>query len=139
LAKLAPYNLAYTDEIELNRSDDYCYKVIAYANDTTHLYSESNIDCISTKPRLFAPNVFTVNQDGLNETFRLGGYFIETFYIEIYNRLGERIFESNDITNSWDGTFNNIPCASDVYVYIAKATGYNGDKIEIKGNVTLLR
>jgi len=139
MAKVLPEILRYIDEMAIKNQTEFCYKIIAYPNDTSNLYSESNIDCISTKPRLFAPNVFTVNQDGLNETFRLGGYFIETFYIEIYNRLGERIFESDDITNSWDGTFNNKPCASDVYVYIAKATGYNGDKIEIKGNVTLLR
>jgi gliding motility-associated-like protein len=139
LYKSGPSDLTYVHDIPFVSHKDYCYKVIAYPNDSAHLLSESNVACVSTAPRLYAPNVFTVNHDGINETFRLGGVFIQTYHIEIYNRWGDRIFESNDLEHSWDGNYNNKPCASDAYFYIAKATGFQGQRIELKGSVTLLR
>ncbi len=118
---------------------EYCYKIIGYQKDSNHIFSESNIVCLPTAPRLFAPNVFTINHDNLNEKFDLGGVFIDVFHLDIYNRYGAKVFTSDDINNSWDGTSNGKECAADVYVYIAEASGPSGQRIEVKGNVTLLR
>jgi len=118
---------------------NYCYKVIANPNDINNIYSESNIACISTAPRLYVPNVFTVNGDGLNETFNISGIFILEYSLQVYNRYGEMIFESIDITNRWDGKHNQQDCSADVYFYTVRATGPKGQSIELKGNVTLLR
>ncbi|MES2689873.1 MAG: PKD domain-containing protein [Bacteroidota bacterium] len=117
---------------------DYCYKVTAHENGS-EVTSESNIACIDTKPRLYAPNVFTINNDGLNDKFELGGVFLDTYNIKIFNRWGQQVFESNDIHTSWDGTVDGKPAPSDVYVYIAEGTGRKNQRISIKGNVTILR
>jgi gliding motility-associated-like protein len=122
-----------------NQQFQYCYKVVAYQKDSSEIFSESNTICLETSPRLFAPNVFTINGDNLNEQFVLGGVFIDIFHIDIYNRYGERVFTSDDMKNSWDGTVNGRPCAPDVYVYLAEGTGRRGQRITLKGNVTLLR
>jgi hypothetical protein len=50
---------------------DYCYKVTGYEKNNESVFSESNIACIETKPRLYAPNVFTINNDGLNDLIGL--------------------------------------------------------------------
>ncbi len=118
---------------------EYCYRVTAYQVDSQSIFSESNIACISTAPRLFAPDVFTINGDNLNDVFQLGGVFLDTYHISIYNRWGELMFESDSIHNSWDGTYKGTPCTPDVYVFLAEATGRKGQRITIKGNVTLLR
>lgn len=118
---------------------DYCYRIIAYQQGNEQIWSESNYDCISTAPRLFAPTAFTVTGDNLNETFDLKGVFLDQFNLKIYNRWGELMFETNDINKNWDGTFKGEPCKSDVYVYQAEGIGRKGQRISIKGNVTLLR
>lgn len=118
---------------------DYCYKVTAYEKNNEGVFSESNIACIETKPRLYAPNVFTINDDGLNEKFVLGGVFLDQYHLVIFNRWGVKVFESFDIHDSWDGTFEGKPCPADVYVYLAEGVGRKNQRIELKGNVTLLR
>ncbi len=118
---------------------DYCYKVTGFKKGNDGVYSESNVACIETKPRLYAPNAFTLNGDGINEKFVLGGVFLDEYHLLIYDRWGKLVFESNSINNSWDGTFEGKPCAADVYVYIAEGKGRKSQQISIKGNVTLLR
>ncbi|TAE90443.1 MAG: PKD domain-containing protein, partial [Bacteroidetes bacterium] len=118
---------------------DYCYKVTAFERDGNLQTSESNIACIETKPRLYAPNVFTINDDGLNDKFVLGGVFLESYHIIIYDRWGKAVFESFDIHDSWDGTIAGKPAPNDVYVYLAEGKGRKNQQITIKGNVTLIR
>jgi len=117
----------------------YQYKVTAYQTDSQNIFSESNTAEVFTAPRLYAPNVFTVNGDNINEVFQLGGVFLDSYHISIYNRWGELVFEGSDIHNSWDGTLNGKPCQADVYFYLAEGTGRSGQHISITGNVTLLR
>lgn len=118
---------------------DYCYRVTAYQKDSNDIFSESNEACISTKPRLYAPNVFTINGDKINDTYCLGGVFIDQYELRIYNRWGIKVFESFDLNECWDGTFEGKPCPSDVYVYYAKGIGRKKQMIELRGNITLLR
>lgn len=119
--------------------DDYCYKVTAFKNGDTGIVSESNIGCVSTEPTLFAPNVFTVNGDNLNDLFFVRGVFIETFNLKIFNRWGQLVFETNDMNKGWDGTYEGKPCKPDVFIYKAEGTGRKGQRTELAGNVTLLR
>jgi gliding motility-associated-like protein len=94
---------------------------------------------MSTKPRLFSPNAFTVNGDKINDGFLLKGVFIKQYNLRIYDRWGTLIFETNNLNQAWDGTFGDEPAPAGVYVYIANAYGRKGDYVTLKGNVTLLR
>lgn len=126
------------DYLNLNM-DDYCYRITAYQKDSNQIVSESNIGCVNTEPRLFAPNAFTVTHDNLNEKFDVKGVFVKEYKLEIYNRWGQLLFTSYDMDNKWDGTYNNQAMPSDVYVYKAWGRGKKGKEISIQGNVTLLR
>lgn len=119
--------------------DDYCYLITAYQQGDTSIISESNLGCVSTEPRLFAPNVFTVNGDNLNDVYLIKGLFINTFEFAIYDRWGKMVFQSNNINEGWDGTINGEIAKSDVYIYKAEATGKKGQRIAISGNITLMR
>lgn len=67
---------------------------------------------------LYIPNAFTPNYDGLNDVFRaLSACPVGEFKMLIFNRWGEMIFESDDISRGWDGTKNGVPCPGDGYVY----------------------
>jgi gliding motility-associated-like protein len=88
---------------------------------------------------LYIPNTFTPNEDDRNETFHAKGTGIKTFKLNIFNRWGEQVFESNDITKGWDGSFKGEPCKSDVYVWTLRATDINGKPKELNGHVTLYK
>ena len=80
------------------------------------------------------PNVFTPNGDGVNDFFVISANGIKTFSISIYNRWGEKVFESDDITKSWDGGDSN----DGTYFYIVKAESINGKGFDNKGYLQLL-
>lgn len=90
----------------------------------------------------FIPNAFTPNNDGNNDRFRIkfvGDITIERF--SIYNRWGQEVFFTKNPTDSWDGTYNDIPQDGGTYFYYLKGTCGNTSPtpLELKGDVTLIR
>lgn len=87
---------------------------------------------------LFIPNVFTPNGDGNNDVLIFSGNKVKEFSIVIYNRWGQKVFETNDINQNWDAKFNGKPVVDDVYTYICNAKGDSGRIFSFSGNVTVL-
>jgi gliding motility-associated-like protein len=86
---------------------------------------------------LYVPDVFSRNGDGLNDIFLPKGTGIETFIMEIYDRWGERIFETSDFYHGWDGYYKDKPCKPDIYIWKIRATGYSGIVRSLIGHVML--
>lgn len=88
------------------------------------------------------PNAFTPNGDQANDTFKpvfKGNIFLD-YRLAIYDRWGERVFDSYLPNEGWDGRlFGSVPLESDVYVYVLVYALTNGEKGMEKGEVTLLR
>lgn len=70
------------------------------------------------------PNAFSPNHDGLNDEFKPVAEDIVKFNIRIYNRWGEKVFESDDIDNGWDGKYKGIKAQDGVYFYMSSYSGY---------------
>lgn len=87
------------------------------------------------------PNAFTPNNDGVNDEFCLQGWkdCISDFKIAIYDRWGEKVYESSDPSFCWDGTFNGKPLNSAVFVFYINAQALKIGAINKKGNITLVR
>ncbi|MFN0274560.1 MAG: gliding motility-associated C-terminal domain-containing protein [Chitinophagales bacterium] len=87
----------------------------------------------------YLPNAFSPNGDGINDLlFIIGLQPGNLLAFEIYNRWGEKVFETNDVSTTWNGTFNNESLPMGVYVWNLRF--YNGGTIFVKsGNVTLVR
>ncbi len=86
------------------------------------------------------PNAFSPNGDGLNDIFRGVFFGIRNInYFNIYNRFGELVFSSKNLSEGWDGTLNGQPQSSGVYVWIIEVTDLQDKKIFKKGIVTLIR
>ena len=87
------------------------------------------------------PNAFSPNDDGVNDVFRvissLGIRDLLAF--RIYDRWGNKIFETGDINEGWDGFYNRRPAALGVYVYYIQAITFLDEEFVHKGNVTLIR
>ena len=86
------------------------------------------------------PSAFSPNGDFNNDFLEIfAGVDVAKFDLSIYNRWGQLLFNTSTSTNLWDGSFNNQPMNSGVYVYKANVV-YNDGKIEVKkGTVTLVR
>ncbi len=91
--------------------------------------------------KLYVPSAFTPNNDGLNDVFRARfGENITDFKLQIYNRWGQIIFESNDIRNGWDGNLKGSHQPNGVYVWMINYKTVTDSKEQfIKGTVTLIR
>jgi len=86
------------------------------------------------------PTVFTPNNDGLNDYFNVTGANIGTIEMTIYNRWGEKIFESAGKKVSWNGQYKQVPCPESIYIYKLKIKGINPtESAYVAGNLTLLR
>jgi gliding motility-associated-like protein len=86
------------------------------------------------------PNAFTPNGDGANDEFTIYGASIQKYDLKIYNRWGELLFHSTSINNHWDGTNQNgAPQPAGTYVYSVNALFKNGNDVQKRGNVTLIR
>jgi len=88
---------------------------------------------------IFVPNAFTPNGDGLNDCLRVrhNANFKE-FYLAIYNRWGQKIYESDNPNACWDGEYNNEKLLAGVYFYYIHAVSICGDVL-LKGDISLLR
>jgi len=90
-------------------------------------------------PFVFIPNSFTPNGDGVNDILYVRSDILEECYFVVYNRWGEKLFETRDNTVGWDGTFKGQECPRATYDWYFKGTCKDGDETELKGSVTLLR
>lgn len=124
--------------------EQICYCIRAIENNATIQYnrkdtSYSNIKCITSDPIIYFPNAIQIN--GFNTTFFPKGVFIDytksSFFI--YDRWGQIIYETSDITKAWDGSNNGEYVQSDVYAYKATITGLNGKVLYFDGTITVLK
>lgn len=115
------------------------YRVVAIKEDTNRIESVSNAVELAKSTTIYFPNAFTPDNDGANDTFGAVGLNAEEYELKIFNRWGELLFESNNITNKWDGTHNGKLVSDGVYVYTFFAReAATGKKISTSGTVTLL-
>ncbi len=91
------------------------------------------------------PNTFTPNGDGANDRFwPISKGNMKVDRMVVFNRWGEKIFEANGIPVNnpdygWDGTYKGIALKPDVFVYIIETRCATGERIVIKGDISLIR
>lgn len=88
---------------------------------------------------LYIPNAFSPNSNRINDRFHAYGEGIVEFEMIIFNRWGEYLFRSTDITKGWDGTFNGLDVPNDVYVYVVNYVGLDDTSGTKRGSVTVVR
>jgi gliding motility-associated-like protein len=95
---------------------------------------------------IYIPNVFSPNDDGINDyvTVFTDDRVKRVVYLEIFDRWGNQVFvgedfEPNDPLKGWDGSFKGKKMNPAVFAYIARVELINGDQVNRKGDITLLR
>jgi len=97
-----------------------------------------NVDIICKD--VYIATAFSPNGDGMNDVLHVkSNCTISQFSFKIFDRWGEKIFESNDLLVGWDGTFRNKLMDSGVFMYTVDGFLSSGTEVKKKGNVTLIR
>jgi gliding motility-associated-like protein len=91
------------------------------------------------EPYIFVPTAFTPNGDGVNDVLYVRGRGIDRMTFIIYNRWGQKMFETSDPKVGWDGTFRGKKLPADVYGFYLLANCIDGTTYRKQGNVTLIR
>lgn len=76
-------------------------------------FYDCGLDC-----QIYVPDIFSPNQDGINDEFNVKTFcYIKDYHIIIYDRWGEKIYEGSDITKNWDGNRHGKPVEQGCYYY----------------------
>jgi gliding motility-associated-like protein len=97
------------------------------------------IDIVCKEPHIFVPDAFTPNDDKNNDILYVRGSNIQEIYFAVYNRWGEKVFETKDKNIGWDGTYNGMKADPAVFDFYLEVTCVDDQKFFKKGNVTLIR
>jgi gliding motility-associated-like protein len=97
------------------------------------------VDDYCLPEEVYIPNVFSPNNDGVNDELYVRGQHIKEAHFTVYNRWGEIVFETVNLAIGWKGQYKNKDCPEGVYFYVAEVTFVDGEVTEKKGNITLLR
>jgi gliding motility-associated-like protein len=90
-------------------------------------------------PLLDVPNAFTPGKFGRNSMVKVEGFGIARMTFRIYNRWGQKVFETGNSREGWDGTFKGQLQPMDVYAYTLDVEFTDGTKTQKKGDITLIR
>ncbi|MEL6674181.1 MAG: PKD domain-containing protein [Bacteroidota bacterium] len=89
---------------------------------------------------LHIPSAFSPNGDGVNDRWFVGHQLLQNFQIQVFNRWGQMVFQSQNLDFQWDGfSLSGQRVPEGVYVYHITATDLDGIEITEKGTVTIAR
>lgn len=85
------------------------------------------------------PNAFTPMSNDMNSVVFVRGFGIAKMKFIIWNRWGQKVFETDNKKSGWDGRFKGVLQPMDVYAYTLEAEFTDGNRITKKGDITLIR
>ena len=88
---------------------------------------------------LYIPNAFTPNNDGVNDKFLPISEGIIDYKLQIFNRWGELIFETQDPNQAWDGKYKGEEIPIDIYTYKIFVRDFEGNPLIKFGHISVLR
>lgn len=98
-----------------------------------------NVIIVEDCGEMYVPNAFTPNNDGINDILYVRGICLQSLTFMVFNRWGEKIFETADQAVGWDGTYKGQELNTGVFVYRLEGKTYDGKGFSSKGNITLIR
>jgi gliding motility-associated-like protein len=103
-------------------------------SDTARITVETLID-----PLLDVPNAFTPGRGGRSSIIKVVGFGIDNMSWRIYNRWGQKVFETSNRNDGWDGTYKGVLQPMDVYTYTLDVIYSDGKTTRRTGDITLIR
>jgi gliding motility-associated-like protein len=88
---------------------------------------------------LIIPNAFSPNNDGLNDRVEFALTAVQRFSFQVFNRWGEKVFETNNPVSFWDGRLNGQDLPEGSYVYRLEVVDLAGRAQNRSGSIMLVR
>ena len=115
-----------------------------YCVEGTDVNGCKSSDCVTIDVEIicgdvFVPSAFSPNDDGENDNLCVYSDCMKSMTFSIYNRWGEKVYETNSMNICWDGTWKGKVLNSAVFVYTLDGYLINGELVEQKGNISLIR
>lgn len=140
----------YLDDVtnQLQGTGEFCYKILAIEQNTVHVggllmaTSASSEICVKHEPFMYIANAFEPLSE-FNATFKPSAIFFDltTYQFIIFDRWGQKMFETNNRDEGWNGKFNNsgnnLPMGA--YVYFIQFKSNSDKEFQKRGTVTLIR
>lgn len=95
--------------------------------------------CNYAPPVVVIPNIFTPNNDGLNDVFYIQAEYVSNYNLDIYNRWGIKLKELSPQDSIWDGTYNTSPVNDGVYFYTINYIDILGETFTNSGFIHLIK
>lgn len=119
---------------------DGVYTVTLVANNEYNCPDTVSMEItVRPEPTLYVPNAFTPDGDGTNDFFMAKGRNIEEFQMLIFDRWGNVIFKTNNLSSGWDGIVNGEQAKEDVYVYKIQYKTNSNEVLTKEGHLSLLK
>jgi gliding motility-associated-like protein len=115
--------------------------VITSTTDSGCVSTTEILIIVNPQHQLYIPNGFTPNNDGVNDYWEAFGNKKTWLFCEaqVYDRWGEKVFESNDINFQWDGKYKGEYVLPGEYVYVFKVVFVDDYSVTNKGTITVIR
>ena len=127
------------NEVEYNENLNI-YRIVALRNQNQQIVSVSNAVSVEKPYALYAPSAFSPDGDGINDFFNISGQSLSDFQIEVYNRWGQMVYKSKNISGNWNGKYNGKDLPPGTYVYKIKTISLLSNEKYVKsGTVSLVR
>ncbi len=114
------------------------YTVVISANNGCSV-NDSVLITVENCGQLFVPEAFSPNGDGQNDVLFVRGKCIESFNFMVFDRWGNKVFETQNTNTGWNGMYKGQPMNTGTYVYELKVILYDKSTIEKHGNIVLVR
>ena len=149
LGAIGGSNYTWTPDYELDCVD--CQSPVAcpetttkYCVSGTNVHGCSDTACMIISVEIvcgdvFVPSAFSPNDDGENDLECIYSDCLESFTLSIFNRWGEKVFETSNKSICWDGTWKGKELNTAVFVYTLEGYLINGERVSQKGNISLIR
>jgi gliding motility-associated-like protein len=130
---------AITESILVNETGTYTSKISNASGCISNVSNAVLVEVVCTTA-IMMPDVFTPNGDGYNDkVFAIipGLKYLRTF--EVYNRFGNKVFNTADASIGWDGTFKGKSQPSEAYIWVIEGVDGKGETVKKTGTISLIR
>jgi gliding motility-associated-like protein len=130
----------YIDQKIYSKSNIDQYGTYVFVSGNSECTNSDTVKIIQACPEgVYIPKSFSPNHDGHNDQWVILYNHTELKELQVFNRWGELIFNSQQSTDIWDGTLAGKDCVEGLYPYILKYTNQSGQQLQQSGSVVLIR
>ncbi len=135
-------DLGNSQNVKLQFNDTVCFVIRITASNTDGcIDSTARKICVKPAFSFYMPNAFSPNNDGINDVLIPMGnsWLTENYTYRIFNRWGQLIFETHNISDGWDGKVKGTNATDEIYFYYIQIEDFYGEQHNFKGHVNILR